>query len=105
MRNLGVLAVRLVAAAEILAAAALLAACSQVADYQSSYPTLFAKPEPRAQQTMTPDQVQQATSALMSDRTQLSAEAQSAQSEAAASGMTSPATTGTTPSAGAKTKP
>jgi hypothetical protein len=35
----------------------------------------------------------------------LSAEAQSAQSEAAASGMTSPATTGTTPSAGAKTKP
>jgi hypothetical protein len=99
------LAGRIVAAAGILAAAVLLAACSQVADYQSSYPSLFAKPEPRAQQTMTPDQVQQATSALMSDRTQLSAEAQAAQSEAAASGMTSPATTGTTPSAGATTKP
>jgi hypothetical protein len=104
VRNLGVLAGRLVAVAEILAAAALLVACSQVADYQSSYPTLSA-PEPRAQQTMTPDQVQQATSALILDRSQLSAEAQAAQSEAAASGMTSPATTGTTPSAGAKTKP
>jgi hypothetical protein len=98
------LAGRLVAVAEILAAAALLVACSQVADYQSSYPAL-SQPEPRAQQTMTPDQVQQATSALILDRSQLSAEAQAAQSEAAASGMTSPATTGTTPSAGAKTKP
>jgi hypothetical protein len=81
------------------------AACSQVTDYQSSYPSLFAKPDPRAEQTMTPDQVQQATSALITDRGQLNAEAQAAQAGAAASGMTSPATTGTTPSAGATTKP
>jgi hypothetical protein len=99
------LAGRVVAAAGIFAAAALLAACSQVADYQSSYPSLFAKPDPRAEQTMTPDQVQQATSALISDRSQLSAEAQAAQAAAAASGMNSPAITGTTPSAGATTKP
>jgi hypothetical protein len=98
------LAGRIVAAAAAIAAAALLAACSQVADYQSPYPSLFAKPEQRAQQPMTPDQVQQATNALISDRSQLSAEAQAAQSEAAASGMSSPATTGTTPSAGARTK-
>jgi hypothetical protein len=82
-----------------------LAACSQVTEYQNSYPSLFAKPDPRAEQTMTPDQVQQATNALISDRGQLSADAQAAQASAAASGMTSPATTGTTPSAGAKTKP
>ena len=105
MRNFGALAVRVVAAAGVLAAAALLAACSQVTDYQSSYPSLFAKPDPRAEQTMTPDQVQQATSALITDRGQLNAEAQAAQAGAAASGMTSPATTGTTPSAGATTKP
>jgi hypothetical protein len=103
VRNLGVLAGRVVAAAGILAAAALLSACSQVTEYQNSYPSLFAKPEPRAEQTMTPDQVQQATNSLMSDRSQLSAEAQAAQ--AGAAGMNSPATTGTTPSAGAKTKP
>jgi hypothetical protein len=105
VRNFGVLAGRVVAAAGILAAAALLPACSQVADYQSSYPSLFAKPDPRAEQTMTPDQVKQATGALISDRSQLSAEAQAAQAGAAASGMTSPATTGTTPSAGAARKP
>jgi hypothetical protein len=105
VRKIGVLAGRFGAVAGIFAAATLLAACSQVTDYQNSYPSLFAKPEPRAQQTMTPDQVQQATSALISDRSQLSAEAQAAQAEAAASGMSAPATTGTTPSAGATTKP
>jgi hypothetical protein len=91
--------------AGVLAAATMLAACSQVTDYQNSYPSLFAPPQPHAQQTMTPDQVQQATSALISDRSQLSAEAQAAQAQAAASGMASPATTGTTSSAGAKTRP
>ena len=105
VRILGVLAGRVVAAAGVLAAAALLAACSQVTDYQNAYPSLFAKPDPRAEQTMTPVEVQQATSALISDRSQLSAEAQAAQAGASASGMTSPATTGTTPSAGATTKP
>ena len=79
--------------------AVLVAACSPGVEY----PSVLAKPDPRYEQTMTPDQVQQATSALMTDRTQLSAEAQAAQASAVASGMAAPATTGTTPGAGATT--
>jgi hypothetical protein len=85
----------------IFAAAALLNACSPGAEY----PTVLATPTPRAEQPMSADQVKQATDALISDRTQLSAEAQAAQAGAVASGMAAPATTGTVPSAGAATKP
>ena len=52
-------------------------------------------PAPRAEEPMSADQVKQATDALISDRTRLSADAQAA----------APATTGTTPSAGAAAKP
>jgi hypothetical protein len=52
----------------------LVSACSPGADY----PTVLADPTPRADQPMTPDQVKQATDALISDRAQLSAQAQQA---------------------------
>jgi hypothetical protein len=82
--------------------AALLAACSPGADY----PGILDKPAPRADQPLSPDQVQQATSSLQNDRTQLTTQAQAAQASAVASGMAPPpATTGTTPSAGAARKP
>jgi hypothetical protein len=82
-------------------AAASLAACSPGADY----PTILDKPALRGQ-TMSPDQVQQATNSLKSDRDQLNTQAQAAQAEAVASGMAAPpATTGTTPGAGATRKP
>lgn len=83
------------------AVAALLAACSPGADY----PSVLDKPMPHADQTLTQQQVQQATDALKSDRDQLNSQAQAAQAEAVASGMAPPATTGTTPSAGATRKP
>jgi len=90
------------AAATGAVVAVLVSACSPGADY----PPILAKPEPRAEQTMSPDQVKQATNALISDRTQLSTEAQAAQASAVASGMAPPpATTGTTPGAGAVPKP
>ena len=80
----------------------LLSACSPGADY----PGILDKPAPRADQPLSPDQVQQATSSLQNDRTQLSNQAQAAQAEAISSGMAQPpATTGTTPSAGAARKP
>jgi hypothetical protein len=90
-------------AALAIALALTLAACSPGADY----PNILAKPDPRAQQTMSPDQVKQATDALLSDRAQLSTSAQAAQASAIASGMAAapPATTGTTPGAGAARKP
>jgi hypothetical protein len=47
---------------------------------------------------MSSDEVKQATDALISDRARLSADAQAAQ-------VGAPVTTGTTPSAGAATKP
>jgi hypothetical protein len=84
------------------AVAVLLAACSPGADY----PTILDKPMPRGDQTLTQQQVQQATDALKSDRDQLNTQAQAAQAQAVASGMAAPpATTGTTPSAGAARKP
>jgi hypothetical protein len=84
------------------AVAVLVAACSPGADY----PSILDKPAPRADQPLSPDQVQQATSSLVNDRTQLSTQAQAAQAGAVASGMAPPpATTGTTPSAGATRKP
>jgi len=85
-----------------VALALTLTACSPGADY----PNILAKPDPRSQQTMSADQVKQATDALISDRDQLSTSAQAAQASAIASGMAAPpATTGTTPGAGAARKP
>jgi hypothetical protein len=82
--------------------ALLVAGCSPGMDY----PNIVAKPDPRSEQTMSPDQVQQATNSLISDRKQLSDDARAAQASAVASGMAAPpATTGTTPSAGAARKP
>jgi hypothetical protein len=79
--------------------AVLVAACSPGADY----PTILDKPMPRADQPMSPDQVQQATSSLISDRDRLSAEA--AQASAPAGGQNAPATTGSTRTAGAAPRP
>jgi hypothetical protein len=92
----------LIGVATAAAVGVLLAACSPGADY----PGILDKPMPRADQPLSPDQVQQATSSLQNDRTQLSSQAQAAQAEAISSGMAQPpATTGTTPSAGAAHKP
>jgi hypothetical protein len=88
---------RLTAAVAIFAATALLAGCSPGADY----PTVLEKPMPRAEGTMSPDEIKQATDALINDRARLSADAQAAQGPQASA----PATTGTTPTAGAATKP
>jgi hypothetical protein len=85
---------RFAAVLAIFTAAALAAGCSLGADY----PTVLDKPAPRAEDPMSPDEIRQATDALINDRARLSADAQAAQAGA-------PATTGTTPSAGAETKP
>jgi hypothetical protein len=73
--------------------ASLVAACSPGADY----PSILDKPAPRAEQPMNPDQVKQATDALISDRSRLSA---GAPQQASA-----PATTGSTQPAGSAAKP
>jgi hypothetical protein len=91
VRDLGGMTGRLAAVGAILATAVLLGACSVGAEY----PTVLAPPAPRAEEPMSADQVKQATDALISDRTRLSADAQA----------TAPATTGTTTSAGAAAKP
>jgi len=79
--------------------AVLVAACSPGADY----PAILDRPAPRADQPMNPDQVKQATDALISDRTRLSAGAQPA--PAAAQQTSAPATTGSTRPAGSAPKP
>jgi hypothetical protein len=76
--------------------AALVAACSPGADY----PSILDKPAPRADQTMNPDQVKQATDALISDRNRLSTDSQAGQQQASA-----PASTGSTRPAGSAPKP
>ena len=82
--------------------AALMAACSPGADY----PAVLDRPAPRADQTMNPDQVRQATDALISDRTRLSTDAQASQQAGQAPQQASaPATTGSTPPAGSTPKP
>jgi hypothetical protein len=73
----------------------LLAACSPGADY----PSVLDKPAPRAEQTMNPDQVKQATDALISDRNRLSSDSQANQQASA------PAATGSTRPAGSAPKP
>ncbi len=85
----------LVAAAAVAAVTAAVGGCSQVTEYQSAFPTILAPPPPRAEQPMSAAEVKQATDALISDLTRLSAEAQGAQQASA------PASTGTTRSAGA----
>ena len=85
----------LVVAAAISAAAVTVGGCSQVTEYQSAYPSVLAPPAPRAEQPMSADELKQATDALLSDKSKLSAEVGGAQQASA------PATTGTTRSAGA----
>jgi hypothetical protein len=79
--------------------AALVAACSPGADY----PAILDKPAPRADQTMNPDQVKQATDALISDRNRLSTDAQANQQ--ANQQASAPAATGSTRPAGSAPKP
>ena len=79
--------------------AVLVAACSPGADY----PSILDKPAPRADQTMNPAQVKQATDALISDRTRLSTDAQA--SQPASQQASAPAATGSTRPAGSTPKP
>jgi hypothetical protein len=96
LRNRRTVAARVIAGLALGASiAALVAACSPGADY----PTILDKPAPRADQTMNPDQVRQATDALISDRNRLSSDAQAGQQTGA------PAATGSTPPAGSAPKP
>jgi outer membrane murein-binding lipoprotein Lpp len=96
VRNRRTVAARIVAGLAIGASiAALVAACSPGADY----PSILDKPAPRADQTMNPDQVKQATDALISDRNRLSSDTQAAQQASA------PASTGSTRPAGSAPKP
>jgi hypothetical protein len=50
--------------------------CSPGADYPSLFPAIHDMPPPRAETTMDPDQVQQATEALITERNHLSSETQ-----------------------------
>src|SRR5580704_13447513 len=95
LRNRRTVAARVVAGLALGASiAALVAACSPGADY----PSILDKPAPRADQTMNPDQVKQATDALISDRTRLSSGAQANQQ--ASQQASAPATTGSTGTTG-----
>ena len=87
-----------VVAVAISAAAAMVGGCSQVTEYQSAFPAVLAPPPSRAEQPMSADELKQATDALISDRTKLTADAQAAQQ------ATAPATTGTTQTAGAASR-
>ncbi len=96
LRNRRTVAARVVAGLALGASiAAVVAACSPGADY----PAVLDKPEPRADQPMNPDQVKQATDALISDRNRLSSDAQANQQASA------PAATGSTRPAGSAPKP
>jgi len=96
LRNRRTVAARVVAGLALGASIAVLAAaCSPGADY----PAVLDKPEPRADQPMNPDQVRQATDALISDRNRLSSDAQASQQASA------PAATGSTRPAGSAPKP
>jgi hypothetical protein len=100
LRNRRTVAARVIAGLALGASiAALVAACSPGADY----PTILDKPAPRADQTMNPDQVRQATDALISDRNRWSSDAQASQQAGQQAGA--PAATGSTPPAGSAPKP
>ena len=61
----------------IVAPAALaMSGCSPGGDYPSLFPAVHDMPPPRADTTMDPNQVQQATEDLITDRNRLSAETQ-----------------------------
>ncbi len=62
--------------ASVALAALALSGCSPGADYPSIFPAVHDMPPPRADTPMDPDQVQQATEDLITDRNHLSAEAQ-----------------------------
>jgi hypothetical protein len=95
---------RAVAALTICASmAVLLAACS------ADYPTVLAPPTPRGDPEMDPNQLKQATDALISDRDQLNSAAQ-ANSQAnpppnAGDPAAQPATTGSAQTAGVAAQP
>jgi hypothetical protein len=96
LRNRRTVAARGVAGLALGASiAGLVAACSPGADY----PAILDRPAPRADQPMSPDQVKQATDALISDRNRLSSDTQAPQQASA------PAATGSTPPAGSAPKP
>ncbi len=91
-----------------LAAAAcfLVAGCSPGVDYPSIFPAVHDMPPPRADAPMDPDQVQQATEALITERNHLTAQSQgAAQGTGQATNSTNPpakppATKGQTGAAG-----
>ena len=89
----------LAALAIAAAAALLLSGCSPGADYPSIFPALLDRPPPRADTPLDPDQVQQATEALITERNHLTAEAQGADQ---AKNSTSPAANPTTAPAAKK---
>ena len=68
----------LVPLAMAAAACLLLAGCSPGVDYPSLFPAVHDMPPPRAETTMDPAQVQQATEDLITARNHLSAETQGA---------------------------
>jgi hypothetical protein len=97
LRNRRTVAARVVAGLTLGASiAALMAGCSPGADY----PPILDRPAPRAEQTMNPDQVKQATDALIADRDRLSAANPQASQQAS-----TPATTGSTRPAGSAARP
>ena len=70
-------ATRVFAAAVLAAAMAVgVSGCSPGADYPSLFPAIHDMPPPRAETTMDPDQVQQATEDLITERNHLSSETQ-----------------------------
>ena len=99
LRNRRTVAARVVAGLALGASIAALAACSPGADY----PAVLDKPEARADKPMNPDQVRQATDALISDRNRLSSDAQASQQASQQAGA--PAATGSTRPAGSAPKP
>lgn len=67
------------AASVIAGAVALgLSGCSPGVDYPSIFPAVHDMPPPRSDTTMNPDQVQQATEDLITDRNHLNSQAQGA---------------------------
>ena len=94
--------------------------CSPGVDYPSIFPAVHDMPPPRTDKPMDADQVQQATETLITERNQLSSEAQTngldkgqppnpakkpVQAQAPAAAKKPPATAASTQTAGADTKP